>query len=100
MASLEGPVTSEPRVFAKLHIQDGQLVDTITNDFGGSPMVPRVASIMKIVRIDEHELVLSDTNSSTRVSYRNPIHDAEPAGCTERRDRASVDNRTSLARRR
>jgi len=26
--------------------------------------------------------------------------DAEPTGCTERRDRLSVDSRTSLARRR
>ena len=53
-----------------LQIQDGQLVDTITNNFGGSTRVPRVASIMKIVRIDEHELVLSDTNSSTEFSYK------------------------------
>jgi hypothetical protein len=53
-----------------LLIQDGQLVDTITNDIGGNTMVPRIASIMKIVRIDEHELVLSDTNGSTKVSYQ------------------------------
>ena len=57
-------------VAGTLHIQDGQLVDTITNDFGGNTMVPRIASIMKIVRLDQHELVLSDTNSSSMVLYK------------------------------
>jgi hypothetical protein len=53
-----------------LHIEDGLLVDTITNDIGGNMTVPRIASIMKLVRVDEHELVLSDTNSSKMISYK------------------------------
>ncbi len=51
-------------------IQDGQLVDTITNDIGGNTRVPRVVSILKIVRLDGRELVLAETNSSTMISYR------------------------------
>ena len=57
-------------VAGTLHIRDGMLVDTITNDMGGNTTVPRIASTMKIVRVDEHELILSDTNSGQMVSYR------------------------------
>ena len=57
-------------VAGTLHIRDGMLVDTITNDMGGNTTVPRIASTMKIVRVDEHELILSDTNSGQMISYR------------------------------
>jgi len=51
-------------------IQDGLLVETITNDFKFNTMVPRVAGISKIVRLDRLELVVTDTNNNTTVLYK------------------------------
>jgi hypothetical protein len=62
------------QIAGMLQIEDDQLVDTITNDFSGNTRVPRIASVMKILRLDRHELVLSDTNSHSMVSFKR----AEP----------------------
>ena len=53
-----------------LQIQGGLLVDTITNAFGANTRVPRIDSVMKIIRLDDRELVLSDTNNLKTVTYR------------------------------
>lgn len=53
-----------------LRVRDGLLVDTITNDFGGNTLVPRIASVDRIIRLDEQELIVRGTNSDETVSYR------------------------------
>jgi len=53
-----------------LQVRDGLLVDTITNDFGGNTLVPRIASVSRIVRVDEHELTMRGTNGDETITYR------------------------------
>lgn len=52
-----------------LEIHDGLLVDTITNE-SGNTRVPRIASVMRILRLDKALLILSETNSGETVTYR------------------------------
>ena len=52
------------------HIQDGLLVETITNDLKYNTAVPRISGISKIVRLDGRELVVTDTNNNMTVSYK------------------------------
>lgn len=51
-------------------MRDGLLIDTITNDVGGNTLVPRFQSVSRIIRLDEHELVVRDTNKDETITYR------------------------------
>jgi hypothetical protein len=55
-----------------LQVRDGLLIDTITNDLTYNTLVPRVALVARIVRLDQHELVVSVTNDDeiTDVVYK------------------------------
>ena len=53
-----------------MQVRDGLLIDTITNDFTWHTVVPRVAGADRIIRLDEHELAVRDTNSHETITYR------------------------------
>ena len=57
-------------VAGTVEVRDGLLTDTITNDFGGNTLVPRIASVARIIRVDEHELALRSTNNDKTITYR------------------------------
>ena len=53
-----------------LQVRDGLLIDTITNDFGGNTLVPRIALVARIIRVNEHELTVRSTNNDETITYR------------------------------
>jgi hypothetical protein len=53
-----------------MQVREGLLIDTITNDFTWHTAVPRLAGVDRIIRLDEHELVVRSTNSDETVTYR------------------------------
>jgi hypothetical protein len=53
-----------------LQVRNGLLIDTITNDLGGNTLVPRIASVARIIRVDENELVVRSTNNDETITYR------------------------------
>jgi len=52
------------------HVQNGLLVATMTNDLTHNTLVPRLVGISKIVRLDERELVVTDTNNGCTEIYK------------------------------
>ena len=56
-----------------LRVVNGRLIDTVTNDFGGNCLVPRVQSCDKIIRLDATELV-------TKARLCNAVYRREPGG--------------------
>ena len=53
-----------------LQVRDGLLIDTITNDFGGNTLVPRIVLVARIIRVDEHELTVRSTNNDETIIYQ------------------------------
>jgi hypothetical protein len=53
-----------------LQVRDGLLIDTITNDLSENTRVPRVASVTRIIRVDEHELAVRSTNDDETITYQ------------------------------
>jgi hypothetical protein len=53
-----------------LQVRDGLLIDTITNDFAGNTLVPRIGDVARIIRVDEHELTVRSTNNNETITYR------------------------------
>jgi hypothetical protein len=53
-----------------LKVRDGLLIDTITNDFGGNTLIPRIASVARIIHVDDHELAVRTTNNNETITYR------------------------------
>jgi len=45
-----------------LEVKNGILIDTITNDFTNPTLGPRIAGADRIIRLNEHELVLRTTD--------------------------------------
>jgi hypothetical protein len=54
-----------------LQVRDGLLIDTITNNFGAdNTLVPRIFYVVRIIRVDEHELTVRSTNNDETITYR------------------------------
>lgn len=51
-------------------VRAGLLTDTITNDGGGGGILPRTLPAVKILRLDEQELVAARTNDGVAETYR------------------------------
>jgi len=53
-----------------LEVKDGILIDTTTNDLTHNTLVPRIAGVDRIIRLDEHELTVRITNNEETVTYQ------------------------------
>jgi len=54
-------------VAGTLEVKDGILIDTITNDLTYHTLVPRIAGVDRIIRVDEHQLIVRGTNTDAAV---------------------------------